>query len=230
MVRRPVEAADAVVDVDDEVALGEAGRIRDEVGGAALLRAGATSRSPRMSCSPITASVGGLEAALEAEDGDARRCRAAAPAPRARSPPASAGSGRGRPAPGRSARASLRSSQATMTRFPSSPGPRCGAMAASKTLTSPAFRSAAKVRPRRAAHIDDAVRLAAGRRAKCGRSGCCRERRSRHSAGSGRGFSAAERPVGGTAAHALSVPALDAAPRSGRQSGRAARPAASSAR
>jgi hypothetical protein len=54
----PVEAADAMIGMDHEVADAEAGRFRDDVGGARALRRGRTSRSPRISCSAITAMPG----------------------------------------------------------------------------------------------------------------------------------------------------------------------------
>ena len=68
----PVEAADAVVGVHHEVA--DARLVASVMTSAArrALRRGRTSRSPRMSCSAITASSARLEALLEAEHGERR--------------------------------------------------------------------------------------------------------------------------------------------------------------
>ena len=113
-----VEAADAVVDMDDEVALGEAGRLGDEVGGAALLL-----RPDEAVAEDVLLAddgdVAGLEAGLEAEHGDARPCRAAAPPPRA-----SVATGLSRVSPWSTSTWPVRSREpslqdATTTRFPS---------------------------------------------------------------------------------------------------------------
>ena len=53
-----VEAADAVVGVHHEVADTQAGRLGDDVGSAPRLAPGPHQRSPRMSCSPMTARLG----------------------------------------------------------------------------------------------------------------------------------------------------------------------------
>ncbi len=49
------EAADAVIDMDDEIAGGQTRHLGDEIVGALGLPAARTSRSPKMSCSVISA-------------------------------------------------------------------------------------------------------------------------------------------------------------------------------
>ena len=61
------EAAYPVIDMHDQVTGREARRLGDEVFRRCDTRRGRTRRSPRMSCSPMTSSLDGLEAAFEPE-------------------------------------------------------------------------------------------------------------------------------------------------------------------
>ena len=116
---QPDEAADAVVDMDDEIAGARARRFGEHVLRAALaLARWRTSRSPRMSCSPMTARSAGLEALLERRSPPAAARRRALLAPARRTRRARPASARARRARGRGARASRRDQPATMTRWP----------------------------------------------------------------------------------------------------------------
>ena len=78
----PVEAADAMVGVHYEVADAEAGRLGDDVGGAAGLAAGAHQPVAQDVLLADDGEVGGLEALLEARARRRPPCQPAAPPPR----------------------------------------------------------------------------------------------------------------------------------------------------
>ena len=189
---------------------------------------GRTSRSPRMSCSPMTARSAVSKPASRPRTASADHLRRQ----RRRLRP-----GRDRLEAGQAvvdqhlahavARALAPAGDDDALALPS-PGHRYGAMTASKTLTSPAFRSAAKVRPLRPpmSMTPAASGWAKGEMRASGSAA----RRSVHSVAG-----QVERSRGGAACRGPSRPALPRpapgrAPRSGRRSGRAARPTASSAR
>ena len=71
----PVEAADAVVGMDDEIAAARLDASVQHVAAALARLARRTSRSPRMSCSPIDGEPRRLEAGLERQHGQGRRRR-----------------------------------------------------------------------------------------------------------------------------------------------------------
>ena len=70
------EAADAVVDMDDEIAGGERAASASTSCARRLRFDCRTSRSPRISCSPIIAKIGGLETVLQRDDRERQRAGA----------------------------------------------------------------------------------------------------------------------------------------------------------
>ena len=70
----PVEAADAVVGVHDEIADAEAGRLGDDIGGAARLAPRPHQPVAQDVLLADDGEVGGLEALLEPEHGEAPPC------------------------------------------------------------------------------------------------------------------------------------------------------------
>ena len=143
------EAADAVVGVRRR------GRRSDRLvasvrtSTAERLRRGRTSRSPRMSCSPMTASSGVSKPCSRPSTARAVDEFPAAPAPRRSSRPWQAPRARDRRAGSTAARAR----PASTRRRRRGGAPHAGAFTwcttASKTFTSPCWRSAAKLRPAR---------------------------------------------------------------------------------
>ena len=154
------EAADAVIDVDDEIARRQRRRLGQHVLGAppALARM-RTRRSPRMSCSPMTARSSASKPLLERDHRQRQRAGARRSRPAATTRPAPGASGRARRAHGRGARASRRSSRRRRPsgRDRSSRG--CGATAASNTLRFSSSRSGAKSRPTRPPQSNASARV-----------------------------------------------------------------------
>ena len=145
---QPGEAADAVVDVDDEIAGGEARRLGQRVGGALALSRRADEAVAQHVLVADDRDVGRLEACLERQ----HRKPTVSAGGSAFSVAKSATGFRLREAvidraPGRAGRARLRSMTRAAPCARTSSAPRHGATSASKTLTSPAARSAAKERP-----------------------------------------------------------------------------------